>query len=681
MAMGMDRFRRYAAPQALLVLATFLLSMTPRRAWANNDPPPPETASGAGAQAATAATVQAEMQAGSAATASTEAETEQPKAPAAPGATDLEPGKLHPPGMTGSGTVMSLPTGENKTGVSSTAISAPKGPGTIQGMGESFSAQPSTGIATFSVPLALPKARGAAQPSLSLGYSSSSGSGVAGVGWDISVPFISRQTDRGTPSYNDQATFHANQDRFVYNGGQELVPICSTPGGCTDKLIDGELLPTWPGTWQYFRPRVEGSYLRFFWNRDQQIWRVQDKSGVVLELGGDDNALETDPQDSTRVFRWNLRRQVDPRGNEVRYLYRKEAGTSYLQDIYDTSPAQGDASNLAAWAHHTRLAYEPRPDPSTGFNRGWRVLKAQRLARVDVTSVRDATTSTRQLLRRYHLTYDGSYHPSLLASVVVEGRCGQPVFEQHDGDQNDGKLPSSSCPKLPAMKFGYSHVGEAHSDAFEPFNTTLRKVASSPKHSVDEEYTDLYDINSDGLPDVVAMMPGLYGGGHGLWLNSQGGKADSFAVQPSMCVNGTAGGDASVITKHNPNVAALDLNADATIDLVHMPKVKKYGVYTPKWMGQRWCWFGRPVSTADQLDARVDLGTDAAELRVFDVNGDGLVDVVKSGGTSWQVYFALGRYPGGDGLFGSAQWTGPETAALSMAPVMDALVGDADQVL
>ena len=41
----------------------------------------------------------------------------------------------------------------------------------------------------------------------------------------------------------------------------------------------------------------------------------------------------------------------------------------------------------------------------------------------------------------------------------------------------------------------------------------------------------------------------------------------------------------------------------------------------------------------------------------------GLVDVVKTGGTSLQVWFALGRYPGRDGLFGSAHWTGPNTAS------------------
>ena len=52
-------------------------------------------------------------------------------------------------------TTKALPTGENKTGVSSQSISVPKGPGTIEGMGESFSAQASTGIATFAVPFAL----------------------------------------------------------------------------------------------------------------------------------------------------------------------------------------------------------------------------------------------------------------------------------------------------------------------------------------------------------------------------------------------------------------------------------------------------------------------------------------------------------------------------------------------
>ncbi len=99
-----------------------------------------------------------------------------------------------------------LPTGADKSGVTSQTISMPQGAGKIAGMGESFSAQLSTGIATFSVPFALPAARGGAQPSLGLSYSSSGGNGVAGQGWSVGVPFIARQTDRGLPTYDDQAS-------------------------------------------------------------------------------------------------------------------------------------------------------------------------------------------------------------------------------------------------------------------------------------------------------------------------------------------------------------------------------------------------------------------------------------------------------------------------------------------
>ena len=118
---------------------------------------------------------------------------------------------------------LALPTGADKSGVTSKAISLPQGSGKIQGMGESFSAQLSTGIATFSVPFSLPHARGGAQPALGLSYSSSGGFGLAGVGWDVGVPFIARQTDRGLPNYAESSGFDVNQDRFVFNGGQELV--------------------------------------------------------------------------------------------------------------------------------------------------------------------------------------------------------------------------------------------------------------------------------------------------------------------------------------------------------------------------------------------------------------------------------------------------------------------------
>jgi len=548
-------------------------------------------------------------------------------------------------------TTKSLPTGENKTGVSAQSISVPKGPGTIEGMGESFSAQASTGIATFTVPFAIPAARGDAQASLGLSYSSANGSGVAGVGWSVGVPFIARQTDRGLPRFDDE-------DRFVYNGGQELVPVLA--------VLPGEQLPVWADGWQYFRPRVEGSYLRFFWD-GAKLWRVQDKSGVVLELGevgAETDALEVDPNDASHVFRWNLKRQLDAHGNEVRYYYDlHDGGLSYLTDIFHTQPPGAQAPIVRdAWAYQVHLSYEPREDDASSFRRGWETVERYRLTAVEISGKESAASGARREVRKYTLSYTGASHMSLLDSVRVAGRCSE-------------AQPGERC-TLPAMRLGYTHVETTSSgagvfvDGFEVIDTQVRSLTNSPKHSVDEDYTDLYDVNADGLPDVVTMMPGLYGGKHGLWIQGKGGRTDWFGAQEPMGVLGVLGGSPSVISKHNANLASLDVDGDAIIDLLHMPKVKTYSVYSPEYRSGEWKWVGREVTTADNLDARIDLGNDADELRVFDVDGDGLVDVVKTAGTALEVWFALGRYPGGDGLFGSAYWTGPETAQLSMAPVM-----------
>jgi len=136
--------------------------------------------------------------------------------------------------------VTELITGGDKSGVSSRAISVPAGAGKIDGMGESFSAQLSTGVVSYSIPLSLPAARGGAQPSLALSYSSGGGLGVAGMGWELGTVSISRQTDRGIPKYDDRAAWHAEQDRFVFNGGQELVPVC-TVGAAPGVACSGAL--------------------------------------------------------------------------------------------------------------------------------------------------------------------------------------------------------------------------------------------------------------------------------------------------------------------------------------------------------------------------------------------------------------------------------------------------------
>lgn len=83
-----------------------------------------------------------------------------------------------------------------KSALGSNVISLPKGGGAVAGMGESFSPDLFTGTGNFSVPIAVPPGRNGLQPSLTLGYSTGSGNGPFGLGWNMSLPGVARKTPR-----------------------------------------------------------------------------------------------------------------------------------------------------------------------------------------------------------------------------------------------------------------------------------------------------------------------------------------------------------------------------------------------------------------------------------------------------------------------------------------------------
>jgi RHS repeat-associated protein len=573
------------------------------------------------------------------------------------------------------------------------AISVPSGPATLSGMGESFTAQLTTGIASLTTPFSLPKARGNAQPSLALSYASSSGVADVGVGWALAASaFIARQTDRGLPGYDDRAAWHPNQDRFVF-GGQELVPICVVAAGACDGALDDELMPTWADGWQYFRPRIEGAFMRFFWSADHRSWRIQSQDGGSIELGvpldgsGYTGGLEANPSKPSEIYRWLLTRQYDAHGspnaippapvNVVVYRYTGDPSLRRLSDVYYTPPVSGGpAADLALYAHHVRLRWGDRPDATTSYRAGFAQAQDQRLLGVDVTSKPfDAGVSAaRELVRRYHLTYDPSSHISLLLSLQMEGRCIDVVQESAAGD-----LPSTDCSRLPEMTFDYQRVKtdsapalDARGKSFEPLANSVRSLPNSPPYSIDERQTALVDVNADALPDLLVTAPGLFGGSHGLYLNGASG-ASGFAKLARMSVTGVSDVDAEVLSFTNANVAALDPDGDGQVDLLHMPRARKYSIFTPAKLASGWSWVGRNITTAGAQDPKIDFTANATRSVRTDVNGDGLVDVVFSSATELQTFFALGRLPGGDGQFGHGDWSGPDSATLSNEPVRTCL--------
>src|SRR5947208_4342423 len=107
--------------------------------------------------------------------------------------------------------------GEGQKISSVPSISLPKGGGAIRGIGEKFAANPVTGTGSMTVPLAASPGRAGFGPRLDLTYDSGAGNGPFGFGWTLSLPSISRKTDKGLPLYQDAD----ESDVFILWGAED----------------------------------------------------------------------------------------------------------------------------------------------------------------------------------------------------------------------------------------------------------------------------------------------------------------------------------------------------------------------------------------------------------------------------------------------------------------------------
>ena len=209
------------------------------------------------------------------------------------------------------------------------SLSLPKGGGAIRGIGEKFAANPVTGTGTMSVPLVVSPARNGFEPKLTLSYDSGAGNGPFGFGWSLSLPSITRKTDKGLPRYLDAE----ESDVFLLSGAEDLVPRMRDAAP-----TEFDELPPRPGPdgWQYrvkrYRPRIDTEFARIErWTevnaangRPNIFWRSITRDNVTNWYGLDANSRLSDPQDGSRMFSWLLCYSHDDRGNAMVFDYAEE---------------------------------------------------------------------------------------------------------------------------------------------------------------------------------------------------------------------------------------------------------------------------------------------------------------------------------------------------------------------
>jgi hypothetical protein len=196
----------------------------------------------------------------------------------------------------------------------------PKGGGAIRGMGEKFAANPVTGTGSISVPIATSPGRSGFGPQLSLSYDSGAGNGPFGFGWSLSLPAITRKTDKGLPQYFDAD----ESDVFILSGAEDLVPVLKPDG---TKFEDPTSVSGY--TIHRYRPRIEGLFARIErWTGDNGDvhWRSLSKDNILTLYGKDAGSRIYDPEDSNRIFAWLICETRDDKGNAVLYEYKPEEG-------------------------------------------------------------------------------------------------------------------------------------------------------------------------------------------------------------------------------------------------------------------------------------------------------------------------------------------------------------------
>ena len=493
---------------------------------------------------------------------------------------------------------------QDKSGVKPQVISLPSGPGSLEGLGENFAPNLSTGTSSYPVNFTVPPGRVGMQPVVALDYNGGNANGPWGMGWKLSIPSIQRRTEDGLPSYNDE------QDQFIYANGEKLVA-----------LKDGS-----------YRFENESSFMRFRRLPDG-AWEAQMPNGLRYLFGETANARIANEKG---IFRWELERVIDTHGNEMRHSYLHDGGYAYPHEIrYNFGENTGGGPVYSAVVFN----YEPRPDTYTDRRSGAPI-------RVGLRGTDIQMWALGKLVRAYAFTYEPERRePS------GRGKYSLLIKIEQVGDDGVSKLPPHT--------FTYTQF-DATAHAVVP-------MQNPPPVTLTNRDADLVDINADGLPDLVYTPEDgqhrfYLNRGHGRWqvepVLPQNSPAERFsnpnvrmadmngdgAVDLLVKASGTGAplyyysnkrgaewqqsdrvdfGPAPAFDLNDPNLQLMDVNNDHRIDVVLTA-----GGRLKIWLARESAW-----SQNADFDVPAPAAGDAAnfadpKFKVGDMTGDRMDDVM-----------------------------------------------------
>jgi RHS repeat-associated protein len=557
------------------------------------------------------------------------------------------------------------------------AVTLPKGGGAVRPMGEKFAANPVTGTASMTIPIPVTPGRAGSGPSVALSYDSGSGNGAFGFGWSLSLASVSRRTDRGIPRYQDAE----HSDVFTFPGADDLVPVLVEQDGVWVPLE----LPArsiGPRTYRIerYRPRVEGMFaLIERWTNEADatdtFWRSISRDNATTWYGKSAASRIADPADPARVFRWLVCEHHDDKGNVVIYEYKRDDSTGIdtatscernrtpearAANLYPKRIRYGNRSPYypggpgappalpGEWLfeivfdygeHDTAAplpdgagAWASRADPFSSYRAGFE-LRTYRLCRRVLVFHHfpdEPGVGVGCLVRSTDLTYAAEADPT---------DAGSPVYSQLVAATQVGYLRDGAgyiSRSLPPVEFEYSRpvisaeIREVDADS----------VANLPA-GLDPAVTRWVDLDGEGISGVLTEQADA-------WFYKRNLSPVATRDQGDERVPTAAFGPLRGVALR-PSIAELARGRQLLVDLAGTGRLDLVEVIgAPQGFYERsgshdWAPF-RPFRSLPSLD------WSESNLRLLDLTGDGLPDVVISEEEAITWYPSLGE----DG-FGEAE--------------------------
>lgn len=461
-----------------------------------------------------------------------------------------------------------------------------------------------SGASAYNIPLQIPPGTAGMAPELNLSYNSLGGDGLLGKGWSLSG--LTGVTRCGKNINTDGVSRQVNlttDDRFCVDG-QRLINISGAYGaaGTTYRTeMDSYTVYTSFG--------AQGNGPAYF--------TATTKSGLIMTYGHVESGYNSriEATNSATVTSWQIGKVADTVGNYYLVNYIQDAnGSTRPEKIDYTFLGVGGSNN-----NSVKFLYGNRPKNSSGYLAGSLLTKNKLINRIE-------TYAAGILVKEYWFSYAHDEFTSIpIINKIQEcsvTKCKPAV-----------QLTNQSMPGLGGWDTNIWNWNGGISIYQIPSQQSAPPIVQN-----DDSGSRFIDINGDGRVDILWSVMGTDG-----VINSSTriNTGDGWVIDPNYALIYPIQRTVATNTHVDAGSRLIDINGDGLLDQIYgrfdgSVYIEGVAINTGTGFQEHAAYSDIAKVTDIYNDVAFDLVDDTrvgqdTGSRLIDVNGDGLVDIVKFG--------------------------------------------------